>query len=443
MDWAEKYRPERLQDIVGNTAAVRQIFEWAKGWTRRSKPLLFYGKPGTGKTSSAHALARDMGWEILELNASDQRTKAVIDRVAGSSSTTATLSGASRKLILLDEADNLQGNADRGGARGIIDTIRHSHQPIVLIANDVYGLPPELRALCEPVQFRAVQARSLIPRLKFICTMEKIRCSEPVLVQVAARAGGDVRAAINMLHAAASGRESLGEGDLISSGKDDRPSIFDLISSVYRGTDDRRLMQQYYGFLEPPSTLVQWIEGSLVHMQDLPSREKAYRCLARADEFLGLTYRRQYFPLWRYASALLLLGTMDAAGGRGIHARITPPSRWQRMGTARKQKAIRTGLVRRFSRLAHLPEDALRDQYLTLITLLVERDPERYAELLSLDTDELTLLIHDRGKAEGVGKARAKKAREEEPREKKEKPPGEQKPEKKAAGGQSSLFDGY
>jgi replication factor C large subunit len=45
MDWAEKYRPERLQDIVGNTAAVRQIFEWAKGWTRRSKPLLFYGKP--------------------------------------------------------------------------------------------------------------------------------------------------------------------------------------------------------------------------------------------------------------------------------------------------------------------------------------------------------------------------------------------------------------
>jgi replication factor C large subunit len=206
MDWAERYRPERLQDIVGNTAAVRQIFGWAKGWTRRSKPLLLYGKPGTGKTSSAHALARDMGWEILELNASDQRTKAVIDRVAGSSSTTAPLSGATRKLILLDEADNLHGNADRGGARGIIDTIRRSRQPIILVANDLYGIPPELRSLCEPVQFRAVQARSLVPRLKFICTMEKIRCSEPVLAQVAARAGGDVRAAINMLHAAAVGR---------------------------------------------------------------------------------------------------------------------------------------------------------------------------------------------------------------------------------------------
>ncbi|MDD1656667.1 MAG: replication factor C large subunit [Methanomicrobiales archaeon] len=440
MDWAEKYRPVRLQDIVGNTAAVRQVFEWAKGWSRRSKPLLLYGKPGTGKTSSAHALARDMGWEILELNASDQRTKAVIDRVAGSSSITASLSGASRKLILLDEADNLQGNADRGGARGIIDTIRRSHQPIILVANDVYGLPPELRGLCEPVQFRAVQARSLVPRLKFICTMEKIRCSETVLARVAARAGGDVRAAINMLHAAATGRESLGEEDLLSSEKDDRPSIFDLIASVYRGTDDRRLMQEYYGFDEPPSTLAQWIEGSLVHLQDLPSREKAYRCLARADEFLGLTYRRQYFPLWRYASPLLLLGTMDAAAGRGIHARITPPSRWQRMGTARKQKALRTGLVRRLSGMTHLPEDALRDEYLTLITLLVERDPDRYTELLSLDTDELTLFIHDRTRAEGVVKSRARKAREEERQEKKEKPAVEPKPGKKAAGGQSPLF---
>jgi replication factor C large subunit len=440
MDWAEKYRPSRLQDIVGNTAAVRQIFEWARTWTRGSRPLLLYGKPGTGKTSSAHALAHDMGWEILELNASDQRTKAVIDRVAGSSSTTASLSGAARKLILLDEADNLQGTADRGGARGIIETIRGSRQPIILVANDLYGIPSELRSLCEPVQFRAVQARSMIPRLKFICTMEKIRCSETVLSQVAARAGGDVRAAITMLHAAAAGKESLAEGDLLSSEKDDRPSIFDLVSLVYRGTDDRRLMQEYYGFDETPSTLVQWIEGSLVHLEDLPSRLKAYRCLSRADEFLGLTFRRQYFPLWRYASAILLLGTMDAAAGRGIHARITPPARWGRMGRARKQKALRTGLVRRLSGITHLSDAALRDEYLTLIALLVERNPDRYADLLSLDTEELTLFLHDRAKAEAVVKARARREKAEERPKPAEKPPKEGKPAKKAPGGQSSLF---
>ena len=46
MDWAEKYRPARLEDIVGNTAAIRQIAAWAMNWTNKSKPLLIYGKPG-------------------------------------------------------------------------------------------------------------------------------------------------------------------------------------------------------------------------------------------------------------------------------------------------------------------------------------------------------------------------------------------------------------
>jgi replication factor C large subunit len=121
MDWAEKYRPAHLADIVGNTTAVRQMADWAKAWSRKSRPLLLYGKPGTGKTSSAGALANDMGWEVIELNASDQRTAAVIERVAGAGSTTMSLTGAPRKLIVLDEADNLQGTADRGGAKAILE----------------------------------------------------------------------------------------------------------------------------------------------------------------------------------------------------------------------------------------------------------------------------------------------------------------------------------
>ena len=161
MDWAEKYRPRRLEEVVGNAPAIRRMYEWAVSWTRGSRPLILYGKPGTGKTSSAHALAADMHWDVVELNASDQRTKAVIEKIAGLSSTTGSLTGASRKLILLDEADNLQGTADRGGARAILDVIASSLQPIILIANDLYGLSPELRAKGEPVQFRALQARSI------------------------------------------------------------------------------------------------------------------------------------------------------------------------------------------------------------------------------------------------------------------------------------------
>ena len=140
MEWAEKYRPEHLADIVGNTSAIRQMADWARTWTSRSKPLLLYGKPGIGKTSSVYALARDMNWDVIEANASDQRTAAVIERIAGAGSTTASLTGSLRKLIVMDEADNLQGNADRGGARAIIECIKNARQPMILIANDLYGL---------------------------------------------------------------------------------------------------------------------------------------------------------------------------------------------------------------------------------------------------------------------------------------------------------------
>ena len=318
-------RPEHLADIVGNATAVRQMAEWARTWTSRSKPLLLYGKPGIGKTSSAYALARDMNWDVIELNASDQRTAAVIERIAGAGSTTASLTGSSRKLIVMDEADNLQGTADRGGAKAIIECIKNARQPIILIANDLYGLAPDLRLRCEPVQFRALPARSIAPRLKFICAKEKIACSEAAVHEIAESAGGDVRAAVNMLYASAIGRESIDGDQVHTSQKDERVSIFSLVGAVFGKATDEDLMKISRDVEDTPDNIEQWVEGSVHLIADPGAVERAYRSLARADEYIGYTYRRQYYTLWRYATTVMLLGVADAAGGKGIHARILPP----------------------------------------------------------------------------------------------------------------------
>ena len=293
MEWAEKYRPEHLADIVGNATAVRQMAEWARTWTSRSKPLLLYGKPGIGKTSSAYALARDMNWDVIELNASDQRTAAVIERIAGAGSTTASLTGSSRKLIVMDEADNLQGTADRGGAKAIIECIKNARQPIILIANDLYGLAPDLRLRCEPVQFRALPARSIAPRLKFICAKEKIACSEAAVHEIAESAGGDVRAAVNMLYASAIGRESIDGDQVHTSQKDERVSIFSLVGAVFGKATDEDLMKISRDVEDTPDNIEQWVEGSVHLIADPGAVERAYRSLARADEYIGYTYRRQ------------------------------------------------------------------------------------------------------------------------------------------------------
>ncbi|MDD5048228.1 MAG: replication factor C large subunit, partial [Methanoregulaceae archaeon] len=343
MDWAEKYRPRRLEDLVGNSAAIRQMVEWAQSWSRDKKPLILYGKPGTGKTSSAHALANEMQWDVIELNASDQRTKGVIEKVAGSSSLTASLSGASQKLILLDEADNLQGTADRGGARAIIDVIKNARQPVILVANDLYGLSSELRSRCDTVQFRALPARSIVPRLRYICSAEGIDCEEAALRELAESAGGDIRAAVNMLYASALGREHLTVKEVHTSGKDQRSSIFDLVSAVFGSPAGEELMRISYEVDETPDTIEQWLEANIHHLKDQEMIAEGYSSLSRSDEYIGYTYRNQYYTLWRYATALMVLGVSAAADGKGIHARIMPPARWRKMGTYRKQKTLRLG----------------------------------------------------------------------------------------------------
>ena len=428
MEWAEKYRPEHLADIVGNTTAVRQMHEWAKTWTSRSKPLLLYGKPGIGKTTSAHALARDMDWEAIELNASDQRTAGVIERIAGAGSTTASLTGSSRKLIIMDEADNLQGTADRGGAKAIIECIKNARQPMILIANDLYGLSPELRLRCEPVQFKAIPARSIAPRLKYICSAEKIACSEGAIHGIAESAAGDVRAAVNMLYASAIGRTSLEDSGVHTSQKDERVSIFTLVSAVFSEKSDERLLRLSYDVNDTPENIAQWVEGNVHFIPDSPSLSRAYDALARSDEYIGYTYRRQYHTLWRYATAVMLLGVADAAGGRGIHARIMPPERWQKMSTAKKQKAIRYAVLSRLASTMQLPQETLRGEYLDIVSLLVQHDPETYAAELLLDADGLNFFLNDRARSQEIVRALAKKERELEAEQKKK--PKKAKPEK-------------
>jgi replication factor C large subunit len=454
MDWTEKYRPRTLQDLVGNAPAVRQIYEWARSWTRGSPPLILYGKPGVGKTSSAHALAHDMGWEIVELNASDQRTKAALDRIAGTSSATASLLGAERKLILLDEADNLHGTADRGGARAIIDIIKNSRQPIILIANDLYGIAKEIKALGEPVQFRAVQARSIVPRLREICRAEGLTCSEDALVGIAESAGGDLRAAVNMLCAAGAGRERIEAGDVSTAQKDERSTIFDLVAAIFSGKPDSDLMAKARQVEDTPDTVVQWIEGNLPAMKDQKAVVRAYAPISRADEWLGLTKRRQYYTLWRYANAMMTLGVKVAAGGAGVHDRIMPPSRWRKMGGAKKGKAVRESVMQKLSRSLSLPQHTIREEYLTLIALLVEENPEPVVRELALDADELNFFIHDQGRAKKVIKEmkaaeKSKKKKEAKKEEAPVAPPVEDPPdppaeeERKPAATQATLFDSF
>ena len=419
MDWAEKYRPKHLDEILGNAAAVKQMALWAQTWTPDSAPLLLTGKPGIGKTSAALALARDMDWEVLELNASDARTKAVIERIAGNSATTASLFGASRKMIIIDEADNLEGNADRGGARAIADLLKTAKQPVLLIANDAYGVSDSIRRICESVPFRAISSSTLAKRMKEICALEQISCGEDAVQEIAGSAAGDMRSAVNMLFGSAAGRTELSAEGVSTAQKDERATIFDLVAAVASGTSDDRLMKLSRECEEKPDYVVQWVEEAVSQIPDRARRIRAYRRVSRADVYLGRTMTRQYYTLWRYATSLMTVGVAAEEESSGYRPRVMPPSRWKRMATAKKQKTVRRTLSAALAEGYSIPDSQIQSEYIDLLSRFAEANPEEFCERHNLDADQMTVLLHDKARAAAAFKAVQKAAKEREMKVKK------------------------
>lgn len=402
IEWAEKYRPQTLKDIVGNRKAVQDLRTWAEKWlsgTPERRAVILHGSAGVGKTSTAHALARDLSWEVIELNASDQRTASVIERVAGSAASMNTFFGGKR-LIILDEADNLHGTADRGGMRAIAGIIKSTFQPIVLIANDVYGLTPTIRNLCLEIKFGSVQSRSMIPALKKVCESEGVLCSLDAVQQIAEGAGGDLRSAINDLQAAASGRETLEVEDISTSGRDVKENIFKAMQRIFKSTDCKKALEAARGLDESPEDLVHWIDENLPVQYaskdgNLEDIRTGFSYLSKADLYLGRVKKRQNYSMWRYASMLMVCGTaISKTRPYPGFIKYQPPSLWRRMGQIRSKRDLRDNIASKIGEHSFESMRYSRNNLLELYSRML-KDEKTAIEItakLGLELEELVYL---------------------------------------------------
>ena len=340
-DWTEVYRPTTLSEVRGNDKARDAFHEWATTWDDHGQAVVLYGSPGVGKTSAAHALANDMGWETVELNASDQRTADVIERFAGRAAKNATLAGSaggggasggdtdSRQLVILDEADNIHGNYDRGGASAITELVKESGQPIVLIANEFYEMSRGLRNACEDIEFRDVSARSIVPVLRDICRREDIEYESDALDAIAETNDGDLRGAIKDLQAAAEGRESITAEDVVTSGRDRAMDLFPFLDAVLKEESAEEALQSAYRVDETPDDLTKWIENNLLAVYEPAEAARAYDALANADRWLGRVRATQNYSYWRYATDNAAAGVAAARDEtKGGWTRYSRPQFW-------------------------------------------------------------------------------------------------------------------
>src|SRR5207245_8230879 len=120
--WTTKYKPRTSKDVAGNKTAIERLRDWIESWSkgRPSKAaVLLYGPAGVGKTTVAEAIARERGWDLVELNASDRRRGEILSRTAGLASTQSSLFSKGR-LIVLDVVDGMNLRKGSGGIMEIL-----------------------------------------------------------------------------------------------------------------------------------------------------------------------------------------------------------------------------------------------------------------------------------------------------------------------------------
>ncbi len=411
--WAERHRPRTLEEVVGNPTAISELRKWAASW-QRGRPdrpaVVLQGDPGIGKTSAALALANEMGWTVVEMNASDSRNADAIERVATRGAVLQTFSDSGeflrteqggRKLIVLDEADHVFGREDKGGIAAIVEMIRSTRQPVVLIVNDYYALTrrsSSLKRLCKTIKFQGIHEDAMKNVLRTVAAKEAVEVAPEVLDVIAERASGDLRSAINDLESLAIGTREVASRSTASLGYRDRElTIFPVVEEILRSGDAKRARNAVRDLDESPEDLILWIDQNLgPEFGRLEDIARGYDALARADVYLGRVRRRQSYGLWSYASELMSSGVAVARRGRARGGQLEFPYYLIQMARSRAQRGARNSVASKLARLLHVSRKSVLEDLLPTIRALFAADEELRIHVtaqLGLDEREAAFLL--------------------------------------------------
>ena len=203
--WVERHRPQTVGDIKGQKAIVDRLKAYAK--SRTFPHLLFAGPPGTGKTTAALALTKDVFGEgyrinLLEMNASDERKLESIRTKVKQFARTAPSPGTTFKVIFLDEADALTPDA-QGALRRIMEQNAETCR-FILSCNYSSKIIEPIQSRCAVFRFRPLAEDQVLEMVTSVAANEGINLEEEAAVAIAHVSLGDLRKAITSLQVAAS-----------------------------------------------------------------------------------------------------------------------------------------------------------------------------------------------------------------------------------------------
>ncbi|CCT62603.1 related to replication factor C protein [Fusarium fujikuroi IMI 58289] len=224
-----KYAPTQLGHICGNKAQVEKIQNWLRNWPKHKKynfqrrgadgmggerAIIISGPPGIGKTTAAHLAAKLEGYDVLESNASDTRSKKLVENGVSDVMNNTSLLGyfagdgkdvdATKKKIVLimDEVDGMSAG-DRGGVGALAKFCKKTQVPLILICNErrLPKMKPFDHAAFD-IRFNRPTVDQVRSRVMTICHREGLKLPASVVDALIEGSNKDIRQIINMISTA-------------------------------------------------------------------------------------------------------------------------------------------------------------------------------------------------------------------------------------------------
>ena len=382
MLFTSKYAPQKLDDIIGNDEIRTRVRQWLLNWIagKKQRPLLLHGPPGIGKTAIAYAAAREFKLDLIEMNASELRNKARVEKVIHGAMLAGSLLGEG-KLILIDDVDALQGRNDYGGAGAIAGALKDSSWPVILTATDAWEKKiASIRSECELLDMKRVSKPGIRRLLERIAKEEKMGDTSQLIEAVADNCAGDVRSAINDLQALTPGM------------RDREKDIFNRIRAIFKAINLAEVKEATAGDVDYES-LKLWIDENIpAEYERKDDIALAYHWLSRADIFEGRIRKSN----WKYLKYAIDLGTAGVSMAKAEpYMKFTKyafPSYLREMSRTIARREMRKKIGLKIGAKVHSNrKEAL--EYLPLIQEHGKTSAEEMARYYDFDEEELAFVM--------------------------------------------------
>ena len=397
--WVEKYRPQKISDVIGNAQAKNTFVNWLKSKRRRKKAVLLYGPAGVGKTALVNAVSNQFNFTIVEMNASDTRTKKAINKVGKPATSYIALNKFSTEtkgnILFLDEVDGVFGQQDRGGIGAILKIIKESLVPVVMVANDpdLKKLRP-LKKVCHLIRFQPIRIPLIITMLRRICVRENIEAEFEALERIAQNSQGDMRSAINDLQSIADGRRVLRLQDtMFLSFRNKDVGMYETLKGVFSAES----VGEAANLLNRSS--VKYDEILLSMSDNLPLRyldslelANAYDLVSRADIFRGRVGTENWRLLRYFFNLLAEASTVSPRSFKPFEF-IHPPIRVMKLFWTKNKRLKLESICAKIALKCHVSRRTAKKDIVPFLKIILKKQKSSpIISWLKLESDEVDYL---------------------------------------------------